>query len=458
VTNRLAIVILGLLCCWPCSSYADDCDNSNYWNKARSVIDYHIAATKQIDSDNYTDALATIDVALEQWRSMSSLSGICGQDARQMYLAALDIKLKIFYRTEKDHDLIPKISELLTSCEFCYPAAKAERLSHLGDFLSKANRHAEALGAYQQAADLTPRNPRLSLIIALELELLRRPAEAQSFYKKTIELAGSSEFFRDFAQTAREGLARLSGSRKSAAASTKASKPTDAGTRYGVPPCDVGAFCIRLSGDIDQSMVDKVRDALNSGSHKRVVVVIDSPGGSVASALDIGHMLRDAQAAVWVERSASCASACTLIYAAGVLRTAVGKIGIHRPSLAEMPRRTDMKSVKEIADHIAAVLRTYAAEMNVSERFVDDMLVVPPEKIWWLSQGELDVYGLGRTDPVYAESIALKVAKQYEISPIEYRRRELHASQCRSVTMDEFYGYLDGDRSDCAKAILSGRR
>jgi hypothetical protein len=97
--------------------------------------------------------------------------------------------------------------------------------------------------------------------------------------------------------------------------------------------------------------------------------------------------------------------------------------------------------------------------MNVSPRLIDDMLVVPPERVRWLSKAELDGYGMGSEDPVYAESLILEGAKKYGVSPAEYRDREQRTvTECKTaMTWDEAMGVRDGKRSDCAQAILSGR-
>jgi hypothetical protein len=145
------------------------------------------------------------------------------------------------------------------------------------------------------------------------------------------------------------------------------------------------------------------------------------------------------------------------ILAGGVVREVKGQVGIHRPALSELPTKTDMKSVKQAADEMAKESRAYAAEMNVSERLVDDMLVVPPESMRWLSNNDLAGYGIGSRDPVFAESLVLEGAKKYSIPPTEFRQREARAAAvCKSSTLDGTFG-TPGKRSDCAEAILSGR-
>jgi hypothetical protein len=166
-------------------------------------------------------------------------------------------------------------------------------------------------------------------------------------------------------------------------------------------------------------------------------------------------LLREAKATVHVGKSSSCASACSFIFAGGVVRSVFGKIGIHRPALAALPQHTDMKSIKQFADASATELRAYVAEMNVSERLIGDMFVVPPEKIRWLSRKELDEYGLGAIDPVFAETLTLDGAKAYGIVPGEYRIRAQRADaicgrpvEAETTSTRQLY--------DCRRSVLSG--
>jgi hypothetical protein len=115
-----------------------------------------------------------------------------------------------------------------------------------------------------------------------------------------------------------------------------------------------------------------------------------------------------------------------------------------------------MNSIKAITDQAARELRAYAAEMNINERLIDDMLVVQPENVRWLSAEERQSYGLGFLDRVYEEAGVLEGAKKYNITPAEYRACNSSAqAQCGIQTEDELYGILEGKRSKCSEKILS---
>ena len=84
-----------------------------------------------------------------------------------------------------------------------------------------------------------------------------------------------------------------------------------------------------LSGPIEAGDYDFVRRylALNAPS----TVYINSNGGAVSEALKIANLFRTKGMATHLPKRSVCASACVLLFAGGVIRTAAptAKIGIH---------------------------------------------------------------------------------------------------------------------------------
>ncbi len=219
-------------------------------------------------------------------------------------------------------------------------------------------------------------------------------------------------------------------------------------------------FSISITSVITTDTAARFEKALARWDQKeRLFIKLNSRGGDVATAMKIGRIIRNSRGHTMVEGNATCASACVLLFAAGVSRVVFegGKIGIHRPALAAVPHESDMPTVKAAADRTADELLAYAAEMNISRRLIDDMLTVSPENIRWLSAEDRQGYGLGLLDPVYEEAAALDGAKKYGITPGEYRRRDaLAQSVCKFGTIDhDFYGILEADRSECADKTLA---
>jgi hypothetical protein len=255
-------------------------------------------------------------------------------------------------------------------------------------------------------------------------------------------------------------------------------------------------FTIWITGRITPRTVARFEKGLaHAEGRQRLLITLNSQGGDLASAMRIGRLLRNAQGRTIVEKDATCASACVFIFAAGLSRIidmphierptpglyasgfpsppafdpskrfeiATPKpaaIGIHRPALAGVPTQTDMPAVKAAADEDERELRKYAAEMNISQRLIDDMVAIPPEQVRWLSENDLKSYGLGFLDPVYAEAASITESKKYEITPAEYRSRNGKAlSACgKLLTTDDRYGFLESPhRSQCVVDIISGK-
>lgn len=88
---------------------------------------------------------------------------------------------------------------------------------------------------------------------------------------------------------------------------------------------------ILLSGEIMSGDLEQVEAALN---RKLAPIHLDSNGGQVLEAIKIGELIRSKSLETRLPYNSSCASACVLLLAAGVIRTAdeTAGIGIHMSS------------------------------------------------------------------------------------------------------------------------------
>jgi hypothetical protein len=197
-------------------------------------------------------------------------------------------------------------------------------------------------------------------------------------------------------------------------------------------------FKLRVEGEIVSATVEQVRKLL---AVRRAIEVdysesfsINSPGGSVVAAMEIGRMFRNDRAYIIVNPNDSCVSACVLILAGAVDRwlRKPARIGIHRPYLDTSPqKRLTADEVRESYGRLLQDLRAYLREMNVSERLADDMLAVEPEKVHYLTEAELKMYSLAGPDPVEQQTRAIEkemrdvqAANQLGLSRREYTRRK----------------------------------
>lgn len=196
--------------------------------------------------------------------------------------------------------------------------------------------------------------------------------------------------------------------------------------------------------ELDRRYRDEM--SLPIATKEAINVHLDSVGGNVDAAIEIGRFVRDKQANVMVIKEAKCASACVLILAGGATRHVAGKLGVHRPFLETPSRVMTTHDVQNVAAKTLQQLRAYFREMNISERLADDMMMIPTNQIRWLSPQEIAVYGLGVDDPVIQEANVLKRAQKYGLSRFEYDARWQRVQRICTL----------GSPSDCEDKIMRG--
>jgi hypothetical protein len=217
----------------------------------------------------------------------------------------------------------------------------------------------------------------------------------------------------------------------------------DGAPNAGKEECD---FTISLTGRIDPSTVDEVKEVLD---RRRVWIedkqesglklgpadlfLIDSPGGNLAAAMAIGRMIRKERITLFVAKPYQCVSACVIVLAGAAHRIRAGKIGIHRPffdpPIGSQPLTSD--KVRSNYKKMLEELRSYLREMNVSDRLADDMLAIDPADVRYLSITQLNDYGLRYVDPIEQETIDLQEAQSLGVDRGELmRRRALQKTNC----------------------------
>lgn len=233
----------------------------------------------------------------------------------------------------------------------------------------------------------------------------------------------------------------------------------------------VCSFDITIRGEITETTVSKIKHAMDAreqffadqekGVDKLQATYLDSPGGDVAAAIEIGRMFRNANEWVFVKQDEICVSACILVLAGATHRLIYGKVGIHRPYLKSFKGDYDREQVQHAYVAMTEDIRSYLREMNVSEKLADDMMAVEPEEVQYLSISQLTNYGLGIVDPVAKEDWELKQSRKLGISRTEYmRRQETIDALCRSPSTIALNApVLKSGRlsSTCADAVLAGK-
>ncbi|MBB4173772.1 hypothetical protein [Sulfitobacter noctilucicola] len=146
----------------------------------------------------------------------------------------------------------------------------------------------------------------------------------------------------------------------------------------------VSPVTLRISGEIDAQTAKEFADLVSNHPDVRTVE-LDSPGGLVYDALEIANHIAASNINTWVRSSSRCASACSIIFLAGQLRVADGKLGVHQVSGVYDPSAT--QSV--IADIYSSLTK-----FRTPEKLIYIMLRTPPDDMYFFAPRELDEYGI----------------------------------------------------------------
>lgn len=225
------------------------------------------------------------------------------------------------------------------------------------------------------------------------------------------------------------------------------------------PSDEINHAFVWITGTISKSDAEILEAYTNSrlkrfGKLPSYSVMLNSTGGSVAAAMEIGKILRKTESLAQVEERAVCLSACPYILAGATSRGVYGIVGVHRlyePEAQQLSPAEQKKKYKLLAANIY----TYLDEVNISRQLYDDAIYINPEDIKILTKRELQVYGLSENDPYQSEYDASKTAKKNNISRKEQAAREAKAKiACplpATTEKDVFMPYVK-----CKERILSG--
>jgi len=228
------------------------------------------------------------------------------------------------------------------------------------------------------------------------------------------------------------------------------------------------SYAIWIAGEIMPDTPSKVSSAITKlkemgriavpqmvTSEPEFEVKLNSEGGSVDAAIEIGRMLRELDAIIVVEKDGQCLSSCVLILAGGTTRGMYGRIGIHRPYFETPNKSPTSAEVSAAMARVRAKIASYLSGMNVDRTLADDMIKTPPEKIHFLTPNDLNHYGLLGRDPVSEETSSLREASKYGLSRAEHIKRR---DKAREVC-DPLMHLPPWDAYDiCKDQVLSGKR
>lgn len=125
------------------------------------------------------------------------------------------------------------------------------------------------------------------------------------------------------------------------------------------------------------------------------LLILDSPGGSVVSALEVASTVASLGIETLVPDEATCASACSIIFFAGNSRLALGRLGVHQMSTPD-GKTGDIGQVQFLVSRILDAFEKFGVSRDVS-RF---MLTTPSSDMYFFDESQKVLLGINRTGEV----------------------------------------------------------
>ncbi len=196
-----------------------------------------------------------------------------------------------------------------------------------------------------------------------------------------------------------------------------------------------GPISRKLLANLKQNITPSEFDPVPAG----LIVFLDSKGGDGMAAIEIGRILRKANAHVFV--NGECSSACILVLAGGVVRGApTFSVGIHQ---ARITLSSDSGVIKkEVDPNDDPVAKAMLAKFNSSAKIYFSDMEIPPDlftamqshptkRVYRLSSPEITAYGLNGIEEEYLKQRTEMYAQRpgrWPKDPDELTRRTLKVS------------------------------
>ena len=172
-------------------------------------------------------------------------------------------------------------------------------------------------------------------------------------------------------------------------------------------------YAVEMNGPIEKGDTTKIENLIgsmrkmNSGdlhTFRLGSLTLNSEGGDVHEAMNIGRILRKYKVQISVTFDAKCYSACVLILAGGVARTPLGAVGIHS-FYSSSSKEKSYNYEQEDNDYklVSQEIEAYLREMRVSVRLLDEMMNTPESTIRTLTPDELRDLSLLGIDPIFRQ-------------------------------------------------------
>ncbi len=153
-----------------------------------------------------------------------------------------------------------------------------------------------------------------------------------------------------------------------------------------------------------QQVLERVRGAVAGKVNDvpLITVELDSPGGDVVEALNIGRTIYQNFLMTLVRPGHECVSACVFVLMAGAVHTPAdgANIGVHKPMLVSWSHMSSSEAHAKY-DGLMAYLRDYFIALGVSGAAYDIMMRTSSYDMRYFSSSELDQLRLRGEDPAW---------------------------------------------------------
>jgi hypothetical protein len=137
-----------------------------------------------------------------------------------------------------------------------------------------------------------------------------------------------------------------------------------------------------------------------------LTVFLNSPGGDVLAAIELGEEIRKQWAWTAVDDDGECFGACVLVLAAGVRRTPTPEnVGLQRMNFDQKEFASmSHDRAKQKYTGLAKRVETYLARMGMPKKLFQEMTTQQSsDKVRLLDASRLKTLGLDGSDPAYEQ-------------------------------------------------------
>jgi hypothetical protein len=190
---------------------------------------------------------------------------------------------------------------------------------------------------------------------------------------------------------------------------------------------------VYINGDIENGDFDKFKEVAGKLPAGKVIVSLNSEGGQLGAALNMGAAIRSMK---WWTVARSCASACALMWLAGVQRGVFEEshVGFHSAYNGE---------TKAIENGSAnAVIGAYVTRLGFGYDVVGYVTSAKPENMDWLDAEKAKKYSIAFTNLGSMEPNKKQSQSQGQPNPKKYGVNEAPSAQSL-----ELIPYVEGNKN-----------